>query len=320
MLQECMEVFRENFKQYSEQWVLDNYVPKDGTYLFINIDDNFSVGNPIEIKTDRKTGKVQGQETSEYQLISFLDYYSKLIEMNKPVDSTKQIHSNNFYAFVKKESLEKKLTAESISGYYEVLKNPVKKYSKPKDRSLYELVEEKLGKVDVKQAERIENWVKTELKNCIETVHIDTSKKDYFKIFFIGNDVEQSKENIKREGLRYIEPNIFNKNDYNQQAENSIKGLPSNNMSLNAKKPFLENKTRKTSVPYLLELDDAMMQMYFFDYLSGQAAKGKNNIYFDLDENKIIVCSDSEKPPTIETGIYLRIQTGKELEIHYMAE
>ena len=82
MLQECMEVFRENFKQYSEQWVLDNYVPKDGTYLFINIDDNFSVGNPIEIKTDRKTGKVQGQETSEYQLISFLDYYSKLIEMN----------------------------------------------------------------------------------------------------------------------------------------------------------------------------------------------------------------------------------------------
>ena len=42
MLQECMEVFRENFKQYSEQWVLDNYVPKDGTYLFINIDDNFS--------------------------------------------------------------------------------------------------------------------------------------------------------------------------------------------------------------------------------------------------------------------------------------
>lgn len=50
MLQECMEVFRENFKQYSEQWVLDNYVPKDGTYLFINIDDNFSVGNPIEIK------------------------------------------------------------------------------------------------------------------------------------------------------------------------------------------------------------------------------------------------------------------------------
>ena len=60
MLQECMEVFRENFKQYSEQWVLDNYVPKDGTYLFINIDDNFSVGNPIEIKTDRKTRESTG--------------------------------------------------------------------------------------------------------------------------------------------------------------------------------------------------------------------------------------------------------------------
>ena len=57
MLQECMEVFRKNFKQYSEQWVLDNYVPKDGTYLFINIDDNFSVGNPIEINKNINKGQ-----------------------------------------------------------------------------------------------------------------------------------------------------------------------------------------------------------------------------------------------------------------------
>ena len=62
MLQECMEVFRENFKQYSEQWVLDNYVPKDGTYLFINIDDNFSVGNPIEIKPIEKQGKYRDRK------------------------------------------------------------------------------------------------------------------------------------------------------------------------------------------------------------------------------------------------------------------
>lgn len=62
--------------------------------------------------------------------------------MNKPVDSTKQIHSNNFYAFLSKESLEKKLTAESISGYYEILKNPERNTVNQKDSSLYELVEE----------------------------------------------------------------------------------------------------------------------------------------------------------------------------------
>ena len=62
MLQECMEVFRENFKQYSEQWVLDNYVPKDGTYLFINMDDNFSVGNPLKLKPIEKQGKYRDRK------------------------------------------------------------------------------------------------------------------------------------------------------------------------------------------------------------------------------------------------------------------
>ena len=59
MLQECMEVFRENFKQYSEQWVLDNYVPKDGTYLFINIDDNFSL---LKLKPIEKQGKYRDRK------------------------------------------------------------------------------------------------------------------------------------------------------------------------------------------------------------------------------------------------------------------
>ena len=80
----------------------------------------------------------------------------------------------------------------------------------------------------------------------------------------------------------------------------------------------MENKTRKITVPYLIEISEAIKQMYFFDYLSGQARKGKNNIYIDLDEKKVVACGDSEQIPMIETGIYLRIQTGKELEIHYM--
>lgn len=36
MLQECMEVFRENEKKYSMQWFWDNHIPKDGVYILIN--------------------------------------------------------------------------------------------------------------------------------------------------------------------------------------------------------------------------------------------------------------------------------------------
>lgn len=43
--------------------------------------------------------------------------------MNKPMDSKKVIHSNNYLAFaVKKESITSKLTETIIDNYYDTLK------------------------------------------------------------------------------------------------------------------------------------------------------------------------------------------------------
>lgn len=317
MLQECVDVFCEELKEKTIQWLLDNYVPKDGTYILLNMENGFSVEKILDIKTDKKTGNVQGETDSDYKLITFLDYYSKLIEMNKPVDSTKIIHSNNMYAFfVKKESLQEKLTDKSVDGYYSTLKNPHKKYNKTNDRLLYEQVEQELGVVDAEQLEIVHQWIKNNFNQFVEKQEIDLSRKDYLKLFFIGNDRERTKERVRVEGKRYLLPNIFNKNDYNQNCENGIKGLPSNNMGMNSKKPYLENKTRKTKVPYMLDINKAMAQTQFFDYLAGQAAKGKNNIYVDLDKNKIYAYENGKMISRIDTGIYLRVQTGKELEIH----
>ena len=49
--------------------------------------------------------------------------------MNKPIDSKKVIHSNNYLAFaVKKESIVTgKLTEVIIDNYYDTLKNPLEK-------------------------------------------------------------------------------------------------------------------------------------------------------------------------------------------------
>ena len=314
MLQECIEVFERKLKKYTDQWLLDNYVPKPGTYVLINMQNNFLMEKNLYIKTDKKTGEVQGDSDSDYKYIASLDYYSKLVETNKYI-GTKAIHSNNIYAFfVQKESLHGKLTDKDIDRYYSVLQN----LHKRKDyKILYQQAEEQLEEIDIVQLETIHRWIKDNLTVFLASNEIDTSHKDYLKLFFIGNDREKSKELIRREGQRYLLPKIFNNNCYNKNCENGIKGLPNNNMVMNSKKPYLENKTRKTKVPYMLDINKAMLQAQFFDYLAGQASKGNNNIYVDLERDTIEAFRNNHFPSHIETGIYLRIQQGKEeLEIH----
>lgn len=327
MLQECVEVFAEILKEKTEQFLLDNYVPKNGTYILLNIENDFKVEKRLEIKTDKKTGSVDGCTDSDYSFIVYLDYYSKLIEMNKPVDTTKIIHSNNFYSFfIKKEKLDTelpekdKLSDKNIEAYYDALKSPKKKHEKSKKaKDLYEKIEAELGKPDLNDLEMIYNWIKINFQNLADDNNIDIKEKDYLKVFFIKNSREDTKRLFYTEGRRYIYPNIYNKNDFNEVCKEGIKGLPSNNMGMNGKKPYLENKTRKIGMPYMLFLENALMQMKFFDYLSGCAARGENNIYIDLDRKDIYHFENGKSISEIENGIYLRIKQGKEPEIHNMS-
>lgn len=108
MLQECMEVFRENEKKYSMQWFWDNHIPKDGVYILINTQNGSVIGAPIRIRMDKRTGNIQGQECSQYELISFMDFYSNVTYSNKCLDvPQKMVHSNNMYTFfIKGKSLD----------------------------------------------------------------------------------------------------------------------------------------------------------------------------------------------------------------------
>lgn len=325
MFDETIEVFESMVSVKSEQWLYDNYVPAPGTYILLNIDDNFSVRNIFDIgKPDRTTGDIPGMKNEDYKLVSFMDKNSKLITMNKAIDSGKIIHSNNFYSFfIKKESIvSKKLEEKNIEGYYHVLQNPYTKYKKNKAKEIYSAVEKELGVVDTDELERIHVWIKNNLFEFLETKcdELKLESKDYLKIFFVYSDDEKTKREIKREGERYLRPNIFNNNDYNISVHNQIFGLHNNNMGLNDKKPYLDNKTRKESIPCAITMDKAIIQYQFMEYLSSQAAKGKVNVYVDLDK-KIIQCiSDKDIIGNIESGLYFRIRQGKtEVEI-YAAE
>lgn len=310
MLKESLEVFKEQLDKHGDKLILDNYTPSDGTYLIIGTDkDKFYIKDIIEVKFDKKKGLI----LSEVKLkdIRIYDYNSKLITMNKPIDGKKIIHSNNYLSFfIKKDKFptpsdkDKKLTNEIIDGYYEILANPYLKYKSGKPKEIYKEVEAEIGEVNVQLLNKIKEWIK---ENIFE-LGSKYSGKDYLKIFF-----EYSIEDYERESKRYVIPNIYNKNDYNEKVDKVLYGLPNDNMGLNSKKPYLENKTRKIKVPYLIDSNEVLLQKKFFDYLMNFTAEGKLNVY--IDDEEINAKKNGELPYQGFTGSFFRIKKGMELEI-----
>lgn len=315
MIKEALEVFKHMFDENGEALIIDSYIPKDGTYRIIELtDDNYKILKTLEIKNDKKNNTIIGSEDEDYKFICELDYYSKLIEMNKPIDSKKIIHTNNYLSLaIKKENLLDGINSEIYKGYYEILKNPLQKYSKKnKTKNLYVDMENNIGKPNINLIDKIENIV---LNNNLYS-DVDLTKKNYLKIFFVFSDKNKTIELYKNESIRYLLPNIYNNNDFNMVIENEILGFPNNNIGLNSKKPYLENKTRKVTIPYLINQEDVLMQAKLFDYLMTKASKGEYHIY--ITDNSIN-SYDNKKEPEINLGAYyLRIKKGKnEVEIQY---
>lgn len=317
MLQECIDVFKNQLQQPDgETLILDQYVPKDGSYYLITrkTDHTFELDEPLEISYDKKKKEIIGAMDERYEFVKFLDYNSKLLEMNKPIDPKKQIHSNNYLSFfVKKDALKDgKITKEIIEGYYKILEDPTLKYKKGNARKIFDKTVELIGELDREILLAIKEWILN--FNFSELEYVD--KKDYLKLFFILEDKNATKQLYEKEGRRYLLPNIFNSNDFNVEVDGEIWGLPNDNLNMNGKKPFLGHLSRNEKVPCLISQEEALLRSQFFDYLMGLASIGKCNVYIDFEGNKIDGYRIGEKPQSIENGCFLRIQKGKEVEIH----
>lgn len=106
------------------------------------------------------------------------------------------------------------------------------------------------------------------LKNSFDEINKIAKEKEiknYIKVFF-----EEDLETYKKESEIYLSLKIFNDSSFNQKIENKIYGLSNSNMGLNSKKPFLENKTRKYTAPFMIKNEDALMLKKFFDWLKVQ--------------------------------------------------
>lgn len=314
MLRDCLEIFKQERKRVEEEGkdperlILDSYIPEDGDYIIVRRGGTYSTQT---VKKNKKTGKLENPFTPQYREICFYDYHSRLVSMDKPQDPKKTIHSNNYLSFwIKWDSLSNgKLDEEAIDRYFDVLASPREKYKKPQDRKMYDYIASEVGEVDQEELEKNRRWIKENIFQ-FKNAELDFGRKNYLKIFF-----EADADIYLREEKRYLITKIFNKNDYNVEIDGTILGLPNDNLGLNSKKPYMENKTQKVTVPYLISAEDALLQRQFFDYLMNKANAGETDIFLDVNRGRIIAKKGGEMVENSFSGYYLKIRKGKELTI-----
>lgn len=325
MLKDCIEIFARELEKTEEQFgnrekfILDSYIPADGDYIVVQKDGTLkSRSFKLDKKTRTLNGMISGSQLDDD--IKFYDYHSRLVSMDKPQDPKKVIHSNSYLSFwVKQDSLDNgKLDMQAIDRYYDVLKNPRVKYKNVQDAKMYDYIAEKVGDVNQEKLEYSRNWIKQNIFK-LKDMGIELTGKNYLKIFF-----EDDKELYVREEQRYLMTKIYNKNDYNIEIDGQILGLPNDNLALNSKKPYMEHKTRKKTVPYLLTPQSAAVQRMFFAYLMNEANKGNTNLFFDnsvfdskYNKNGITALKNGEFIEGDFSGFFLQIQKGKEIAIEH---
>lgn len=161
MLKACLEIFDEEMKRVEKRTgdrdriILDQYILDNGIYILVRKSGETEI---CTIKMDKKTRRLE-RIPANYEELCFLDYHSKLVSMDKPQDTKKTIHSNNYLSFwVKQKSFEDgKLNEEAIDRYFDILANPRKKYKDSSDRKLYEQIEKKIGEVDREKLKKTGN-------------------------------------------------------------------------------------------------------------------------------------------------------------------
>lgn len=97
LLKDCLEIFEKEYRDIGNSLITDNYVLSEGSYVLVK---DFSIIEKLEVSKGNR------DNTEElYSKFSKLDYLSKLVDMNKPIDDKKIIHSNNYLSFFIKKKI-----------------------------------------------------------------------------------------------------------------------------------------------------------------------------------------------------------------------
>ena len=301
MLKDCIEIFEKEIEGHKKtnpngdeiSFITDDYALTTGTYYLLDLETG-------EVK---ETLDVDKDSTKDSLRFAKMEYLSMYMDSNKAV-ADKNIFSNNVYSFIaKKENVAEKVTEAIIDGYYEKILNFNKNPDADK-KKLYIEYEKIHGETNKIAADKAKDAVKKFIAG-----YDAGTQKGRLAIFF---DVDFSE--YEKEGNRYILANVYNSNKFNYSKREEIFGLPNNNMGLNVKKPYLENKSRKSGLPYSISQDEVLVQKLFFDYLLNVFAQKKYYLYFT--DKGIKRFGNKEYPTDDISGFFIRIMKGqKECEI-----
>lgn len=296
MILDLLEVYRKNTD--GDALVIDNYQLKEGLYFKVYGQHKEPEMLPIE-----KKGYYSGEL---WEFIKAADFYSQLVDMNKPVDPKKQIHSNNIYAVAFKAAalLEGAAAIEkfkvSVARYYQTLGSPKQEDAKIlKDYHFPPLDEQVIRK----HQEYVVSLIPYLQQQLADNKIKGTS---YVKLYFsveLAEYIQESK--------RYLIPKIFNKNDYNVTIDNTVYGLSNSNMGLNAKKPFLEHKTTAFKVPFRVSAVDALATKNMFTWLDSQqddAGKALTEGYLPIGTSDVFRLVKSDASP--RDAHYVHLERG----------
>ncbi len=267
MLKELLNEFTGHQAQYPEfdadTMVVQNYRLKPGLYIRLNED-----GGMDEFYVTKKM--VWPENHSVLEWFKQADFAGSLIEMNKPVDPKKKIHSNNMFTlFCKHDTFGVGSVQSDLRGhidrYFNALLTARDKESAEilKTAGYAPLQAETVGKCKARflaVLEAVEEriiWHNIK-DNCYIKLFLDADLNDYIY-----------------ESGRYLLPKIFNSNSYNIEINGQMLGLSNTNMGMNAKKPYLEHKTTAFKVPYRITAGEGVLLRKLFLWLNGQEREGK---------------------------------------------
>lgn len=309
MLQELLYEFTNHQIKYPEfdvdTMVMENYRLKPGLYLRLNED-----GGMDEFFITKKTVLPENDPLVEW--LKRADFASSLIEMNKPIDKKKQIHSNNLFTLFCKhdtfwmDGVNPRLE-EHINRYFNTfLENTDKENAEILKAAGYEPL----------QAEIVEEN-KRRFFASLEAVgerikHHNIKDNCYIKLF-----LQADLEAYFYESGRYLLPKIFNSNSYNIRYGGQVLGLSNTNMGMNAKKPYLEHKTTAFKVPYRITAEEGVLLHKMFLWLDGQEREGKPlyNGYFPVGNHDPGLFAVASEMKDRKPAAYLRLDRGMNVTV-----
>lgn len=209
--------------------------PKAGLHILIRFDEE---GKGAAVNSERYMGKKHGEASSFLKECAKLQEVSWMIDSNKCLSKSKDIHSASPYCFgIKRESWH--------GGEFFVLNKQEKLKPSINDRiedyfNQCSSLKYSLTEAQAQLAIQFKYFIKNKLHDMLSDIEVinDLSQEDYIIVY---NEVDKSNYFLFNE--KYTSEGLFNTSDYNVELDGEVHGTSNFYNGFNSKKPFLTHQT-----------------------------------------------------------------------------